>query len=82
MQTTLSIPIDSYITLIYSSTINADDLNQTAVSSASLGGFKITGVQYSISDNVVTISSLFATTFNSGAMVVSLGQFSNPPTIQ
>ena len=82
MDTNLFIPPDSYIELTYSSTIDASDLSQTAVSSASLGGFKVTGVQYSITDNLLTITELYATQFDSGTMIVSLGQFTNPPTVQ
>ena len=44
MQTSISIPTGSYISLTYSSTIDAANLNQTAVASASLGGFSINGV--------------------------------------
>ena len=73
METSLFIPANSYIELTYSSTINANDLAQTSVSSASLGGFKVTGVQYSIVDNLVTITQLYTTKFDSGAMIVSLG---------
>ena len=82
METSLFIPSNSYIQLTYSSTIDASDLSQTSVSSASLGGFKVTGVQYSITDNLVTITELYQSQHDSGAMAVSLGQFTNPPTVQ
>ena len=54
MESSLFIPAGSYIQLTYSSTINSANISQTGVASASLGGFKVTGVQYAVTDNIMT----------------------------
>ena len=82
METSLFIPAGSYIQLTYSSTINSNNISQTGVLSASLGGFKVTGVQYAVTDNIMTITSLYGSQFNSGTMLVSIVQLNNPPTVQ
>lgn len=82
MNTALSIGVGSYMELTYHSTVNADDIAATSVESASLGGVKKTGVTYSVTDNVLLIESLFDVVFSSGDMIVSVGQFANPPTVQ
>jgi hypothetical protein len=79
-----SIPLGSYINLQYNSIINGKDTPPTAISYASINGIKVLGASYSIQSNIINITNLFQTPFNStnneSNIEFTIPVFINPPT--
>ena len=68
LETSLTIPVGSYIQVVYHSSVSATDLASTAVSSASIQGVLVTGVTYAVSSNTITSSNLFASSTGTGTI--------------
>lgn len=77
----LLFPAGSTINIVYPISITATTLSSSNVSLTTLNGSVITGVNYQVANNEIEFTNLFSSTV-SGTIVLVIGSFTNPPTVQ